>query len=114
MGNAGAVAWMFDKVGLVEGSKAGDFDPEEEAIEAGADDVEAGADEGVFSFYCDTAEVSNVRNALTERGWEITVAELSYKNKTVTELNDDQMADVVAFLEALDDNEDSHRIHATV
>lgn len=42
MGTSGSVAWMFDRVCLVEGKKKGIFDMEEEAIEVGANDVEGG------------------------------------------------------------------------
>ena len=41
MGENGSVSWMFNRVGQIEAYKDDDIlDPEEEAIEAGADDVE--------------------------------------------------------------------------
>jgi YebC/PmpR family DNA-binding regulatory protein len=113
MGESGSVAWMFDRVSLVEGKKSGSFDPEEEAIEAGANEV-TGPDEGVFSFYGAPEDLDAVRTSLQSRGWEITTAELSFKPKNLTELTPEQTKEVHEFLEALEDNDDTHRVHATL
>lgn len=113
MGEVGSVAWMFDRVGLLEGEKAGTFDPDEEAIEAGANEVAAG-DEGSYEFFTGAEDLDAVRDALTKRGWKITTAELSFKAKNITELSDDQKKDVEEFLNYLDDMDDTHRVHATI
>lgn len=119
MGEQGSVAWMFDRVGLVEGvaPEGKDIDPEEEAIEAGANDVEKGEgdEENLHSFYTDPSELDNVQKALAERGWEIKTCELSYLPKNKTEdLSDDQKKEVYEFLDALDENDDTSRIHSTL
>lgn len=113
MGEQGSVAWMFDRVGLVEGIGQEGKDPEEEAIEAGANEVEAG-DDKLFSFYTDPEDLDSVQKTLAERGWDIKTCELSYKAKNITELTEEQKKDVYEFLDALDDNEDSARIHSTL
>lgn len=113
MGESGAVAWMFERVSLVKGKKAGVGDPEEEAIEAGANEVEK-EEEGEYSFYGSPSDLDTIRKALQGRGWEISVAELSYKAKEKTQLTDEQKKEVFALLEELEDNDDSHRVHATV
>ena len=113
LGALGSVAWMFDRVCLVEGIKENIEDPEEEAIEAGADDVEEG-EEGSYSFYGAVEDLDLIRNSLMKRGWEVRVAELSYRPKNTTELNKEQKSEVQKFLEALEENEDSHRIYATI
>ncbi|MEM7646138.1 MAG: YebC/PmpR family DNA-binding transcriptional regulator [Pseudomonadota bacterium] len=117
MGEQGSVAWMFDRVGLVEGNAPEkEFDPEEEAIEAGANEVEkVEGEENLFSFWTDAAEVDNVQKALGDRGWEIKTAELSYKAKNKTaDLTEEQIKETYEFLDALDDNEDTARIHSTL
>ncbi|WP_413584113.1 YebC/PmpR family DNA-binding transcriptional regulator [Bdellovibrio sp. HCB274] len=114
MGETGSVAWMFEHVGLLEGVKAGTFDPDEEAIEAGANEVGPGEDEGSYEFYTGATDLDSVRDALIKRGWKITKSELSYKAKNITELNDAQRKDVEEFLNYLDDMDDTHRVHATV
>jgi YebC/PmpR family DNA-binding regulatory protein len=113
MGETGAVAWMFEKVSLVVGKKANVGDPEEEAIEAGANEVEKDED-GEYSFYGAPSDLDAIRKALQGRGWEVTKAELSYKPKEKTQLSEEQKKEVYELLEALEDNEDSHRVHATL
>jgi YebC/PmpR family DNA-binding regulatory protein len=108
----GSVAWMFDRVCLLEGTKPGTFDPEEEAIEAGANEVEK-TEEG-YAFYGDLSNMEDIRKALIGRGWTITTAEPSYKSKNITDLTETQMKDVVEFLNELDDHDDTHRVHATI
>lgn len=112
MGESGSVAWMFDRVSLIEGAKDGTFDPEEEAIEAGANEVEK-HEEG-FSFYGDPSSLDEIRKALTARGWHVTKAELSYKAKNLTELTPEQEKEVAEFLNELDDHDDTHRVHVTM
>ncbi|MCB0361401.1 MAG: YebC/PmpR family DNA-binding transcriptional regulator [Bdellovibrionales bacterium] len=113
MGESGSVAWMFDRICLIEGSKTDLGDIEEEAIEAGANEVEGNSEEG-FSFYGAPEDLENIRSALQSRGWEIRTAELSFKAKNYTELNEAQLEEVSILLEALEENEDSHRVHATI
>ncbi len=113
MGEVGSVAWMFDRVGLLEGSKSGNFDPEEEAIEAGANEVSKN-DDGSFSFFTNPDDLDAVRDALTGRGWKVSTCELSYKAKNITELTETQQKEVEEFLNYLDDMDDTHRVHATI
>lgn len=113
MGEVGSVAWMFDRVGLLEGTKAGTFDPDEEAIEAGANEVSKN-DDGSYEFFTNAEDLDAVRDALTKRGWKVTTSELSYKAKNITELTEDQKKDVEEFLNYLDDMDDTHRVHATI
>lgn len=113
MGEVGSVAWMFDRVGLIEGTKAGQFDPDEEAIEAGANEVYPDG-EGGYEFFTNAEDLDSVREALTKRGWKVTTGELSFKAKNITELTDEQRKDVEEFLNYLDDMDDTHRVHATI
>ena len=113
LGAEGAVQWMFDRVSMIEGEKAGVGDPDEEAIEAGANEVEH--DEGdQYTFYGNPEDLKAIETALTGRGWKVSKAEMAYKAKNITELTDDEKKDVIEFLGLLDDNDDSHRIYATL
>lgn len=113
LGELGSVAWMFEHVGLLEGTKEGAYDPDEEAIEAGANEVFKNED-GSCEFYTGSTELDAVRENLTKRGWKITKSELSFKAKNITELTEAQRKDVEEFLNFLDDMDDTHRVHATV
>ncbi len=113
LGAEGSVAWMFDRVSMIVGSKANVPDRDEEAIEAGANDVvHDGGDE--YTFYGNPEDLKAVETALTGRGWKIKSAEMSFKPKNITELSPEQKKEVLEFIGLLDDNDDSHRIYATI
>ncbi len=113
MGESGSVQWMFQRVGLLEGKKTGQFDPEEEAIEVGAEEVFKNED-GSFMFITHLESLESVREGLTKRGWSITKGEPSYKPNQITELSEEQLKDVSEFLSELDEHDDTHRVHATL
>ncbi|MCB0390881.1 MAG: YebC/PmpR family DNA-binding transcriptional regulator [Bdellovibrionales bacterium] len=115
MGESGCVAWMFARASLIEGLKNDVADPEEEAIEVSANDVEKNEEENSYSFYGAPEDLDSIRTALQERGWDITTAELSYIPTNITEnLNTEQINEISKLLEALEDNDDSHRVYATI
>jgi len=113
LGEIGSVAWMFDRICLIEGTNPNVKDPEEEAIEAGANDVESLGNE-VYRFTGAPEDLKAIETALVNRGWKITTAELSYKAKNITELTEEQKKEVYEFVQLLDDNDDTSRIHATI
>jgi transcriptional/translational regulatory protein YebC/TACO1 len=121
LGETNSVAWMFDRVGLVTAKKTGSFDPEEEAIEVGANEVEKLPDTNQptnpgqsYDFLCDVTAMDSVREQLGKRGWSIEKSELSYKTKNPTKLTESQMKEVAELLNDLDDHDDTHRVHASV
>ncbi|HAR42389.1 MAG TPA: hypothetical protein DCS07_07115 [Bdellovibrionales bacterium] len=118
LGNPGSVAWMFDRMGVIEGTHVGkDIDFEGAAIEAGAQNVEAleasevPAGQTGARFFCDTTDLDTVTKALIAQGWVTTMTELSYIAKNNSELSDEQKKEVTDFLEAIDDHDDVHRIY---
>lgn len=113
LGAEGSVMWMFDRVAMLEASKAGVPDPEEDAIEAGANEVERLEGDKCL-FYGAPEDLKAIETALTSRGWAVSVSELSYKAKNITEVSDEQKKEVIEFMQILDDNDDSHRIHCTL
>lgn len=113
LGETGSVAWMFKSVGAVEASKTGDFDIDEEAIEAGADDVSKN-DDGSYEFLTAFENLDVLQKALTGRGWKVTSAGSSYKANNITELSAEQLKDVEEFLNAVDDLDDTHKVYATI
>lgn len=107
-----SVMWMFDRVSLLEGTNPTMKDADEEAIEAGANEVEKHGDS--YRFYGNPEDLQSIEKALTSRGWKISTAELSYKPKNHVELTDEAKKEVYEFIQLLDDNEDTSRIHATI
>ena len=113
LGESGAVAWMFERVSMIQGKKAGVGDPDEEAIEVGANEVSK-EDDGSYTLYASPGDLDSVRTALQGRGFEVTAAELSYKAKDTAQITEDQKKEVYELLELLEENDDSHRVHANV
>ncbi|RYZ99481.1 MAG: hypothetical protein EOP11_19405, partial [Proteobacteria bacterium] len=120
LGNSGSVAYMFDHLGLIEATHAEAKDPEEAAIECGAQNVEPmskddleGAKAGAI-FYTEITDLNAVSNALSQAGWKVTTSELGYKAKNNVELSEEQMKEVSEFLQSIDNNDDVHRVYAAV
>ncbi|MCE4056267.1 YebC/PmpR family DNA-binding transcriptional regulator [Pseudomonas sp. Au-Pse12] len=107
MGASGSVSWDFNHVGMIEASPdSPDADPELAAIEAGAQDFEPG-EEGATLFLTEPADLDAVQKALPEQGFTVLSAKLGYQPKNpVSGLSDEQMAEVEAFLEGLDNHDD--------
>jgi YebC/PmpR family DNA-binding regulatory protein len=112
LGAEGSITWDFDHLGMIDAvASSGDADAEEAAIEAGAQDVEQG-EEGVATFYTDTTDLDAVCKALPEFGFAVESAKIGYRPKNPLEgLNDEQMAEVEAFLEAIDSHDDVQNVY---
>jgi YebC/PmpR family DNA-binding regulatory protein len=119
LGTSGAVAWMFDRLGVVEATHPDNsLDLEGVAIEAGAQNVEPleGTDthHAGARFFCDTSDLDAVSKFLSANGWSVTLSEMSYLAKNLTELPDDQKKEVGDFLTSIDDHDDVHRVYAAL
>ena len=112
MATSGAVSWDFARLGAVEASPpAGGADPDEAAIESGAQDLEPG-DDGATVFYTEPADLDVVTKALAERGWSVSSARLIWKAKNPVSVDDDaKRAEVESFLETLDSDDDVQRLY---
>ena len=124
LGTSGSIKFMFDHVGLVE-AHTGDSatDPEEAAIEAGANEVEPLShaenddipeDRKGARFITDRTATAEVSKWLAAHGWTVVTSELGYLPKDKPALDDDQRAEVGEFLQALDDHDDVTRVWAAV
>lgn len=121
LGNSGSVAYMFDRLGMIEATHAEMKDIEEAAIEAGAQNVEPmdpsdlGKEGKVGAlFFTEITDLNAVSNALSAAGWKVTTSELGFKPKNYVELSPEQMKEVSEFLQSIDDNDDVHRVYAAV
>jgi YebC/PmpR family DNA-binding regulatory protein len=114
LGATGSVAWDFNRCGAIEASPpSAEVDPEEAAIEAGAQELEAG-DEGQTRFFTEPTELDAVSRALTGLGWTVHSQKLVYVPKNPVTLADDARAEVEAFLNALDDDDDVQDIYVAL
>lgn len=114
LGASGSVSWDFTRSGAIEATPpAAGEDPEEAAIEAGASNVEPG--EGTASrFLTDPGDLDLVGRALSGRGWGVLSQELVWIPKNPVTLDDAQRAEVEAFLQAIDDDDDVRVVFAAL
>lgn len=122
LGTAGSNKFLFDQAGIVEAFHPDtQLDPEEAAIEAGANEVEplssqenddVPEDAVGARFIADRGAVHAVSQWLSANGWTVITSELGYLPKQFPELTDEQRAAVGEFLQALDDHDDVHRVWA--
>lgn len=114
-GQMSAVAWDFDHVGMVEGEAENGAGVELAAIEAGAQDFEAGDEEGVTLFITDPSDLDTVSKALPSQGIKVLSVKLGYKAKTpisMSSLTAEQQEEVQEFLAGLDNDDDVQHVFA--
>ncbi|MCR4346880.1 MAG: YebC/PmpR family DNA-binding transcriptional regulator [Sulfuricaulis sp.] len=110
LGNSGSVAWDFDYLGMIEASPASaGADAESAAIEAGARDLEPG-ENGATLFLTEPTDLDAVSRALPKHGFVVQSAQLGYRPKNPVTLGDAERAEVEAFLEAVDADDDVQKV----
>jgi YebC/PmpR family DNA-binding regulatory protein len=113
LGATGAVAWQFERRGVVLVPADG-VDEDElvlAAADAGAEDVER--DGSTFVVSSAPEELAHVREALEAAGLELESAGLSMVPKTTVAIADESTAkQVVRLVEGLEDNDDVQDVYA--
>ncbi|MDH5673131.1 MAG: YebC/PmpR family DNA-binding transcriptional regulator [Myxococcales bacterium] len=113
-GASGSVSWDFDRRGVIEAQPpAQGEDPEEAAIEAGADDVRP-ADDGAQAFLTAPDQLDAVGRALSERGWNIESSALAWLAKNPVTLEAGAREEVEAWLENMDADDDVQNIYVAL
>jgi YebC/PmpR family DNA-binding regulatory protein len=121
LGQPGSVGFFFNHVGVVEATHTdASRDVDGDAIEAGAQEVEALEAEDVpegqkgARFITEIKDLDAVSKALKAAGWKIVASEIRWVAKNFPELSEAHRADVTRFLTALDDHDDVHHVYAAV
>ena len=114
LGETGCVAYMFDRVGLIEIKRENiKVDVEEfmlQAIEAGADDVRE--DEDVIEIITSPDNFMSVKEAM-EKEVALEEADIVMLPGTLVEINDEAMAaKVLRLIDALEDHDDVQNVYA--
>jgi len=115
LGSQGTVSWDFSYLGAVEATAPeGGADPEEAAIEAGAQDVETSED-GSAHFYTEATDLDAVSKALSAAGWTVSSMRLVWRAKNPVKIEDQAAKDeIVAFLTSIDEDDDVQHIYAAL
>ncbi|HET8709027.1 MAG TPA: YebC/PmpR family DNA-binding transcriptional regulator [Candidatus Saccharimonadales bacterium] len=105
----GAVAFQFDRKGVIRANGTGD-DLMMQALEAGASDVQE--EDGASVIYTEPTDLAKVRDSLKEQGVEITEAELTFVPNTTIEITDEATAGkIMRLMDALEDIDDVSNTH---
>ena len=112
LGTSGSVSWDFDHLGMIEATPTlSGVDPEAAAIEAGASDLEP-AENGATLFFTAPSDLDAVSRALPKHGFTVQSAQLGWRPKNPVTLDDAARAEVEAFLEAVDADDDVQNVYA--
>lgn len=111
MGEAGCVAWMFSKKGLIVYDRGVDFEQLfEAALEAGAEDVTE--QEEQIEVTTEPAAFIEVREALAARGFRHLNAEITMIPQTMVALEGKQAENMLKLMDRLEDNDDVQNVYA--
>ena len=113
LGTTGAVAWQFERRGVVVVA-AGDADEDDlllAAAEAGADDIEL--DGSSFVVTSAPEALAGVRQALADAGYDVESVELAMVPKSTVAVADERAARrIMNLVEGLEDTEDVQDVYA--
>ncbi len=113
LGEAGCVAWMFDKKGLIEIS-AEKIANEDElmmmALEAGAEDLKK--EEDVFQILTEPSKLNQVRIFLEGGKIPIESAEISMMPRNTVVLDKNQAPQLLRLMETLEEQNDVQQVYA--
>ena len=113
LGATGAVAWQFERLGVIVVAAEG-TDEEElllVAADAGADDVQE--DGSSFQVTSPPEALSAVRAAVEQTGFTVESAELQLVPKTTVSIDDEAKArQVMRLVDALEENDDVQDVYA--
>jgi YebC/PmpR family DNA-binding regulatory protein len=112
MGSAGAVAWMFDRRGLiqVDAEKISEDDLLARALDAGATDMRR--IEKAFEITTSPAEMDAVRAALEQGRVPVIGAEVSFVPQSTVRVEGKEATAVVKLVEALEELDDVQSVYA--
>ncbi|HMD02937.1 MAG TPA: YebC/PmpR family DNA-binding transcriptional regulator [Candidatus Baltobacteraceae bacterium] len=114
LGESGSVGWMFDSRGLidVENGTLGEDALTEKALVDGVVDVRYGTEGAPSEIITEPGALAAVRERLSAAGLRVTAMVLGVEPKTSVSPAGDELRDVVAFLDALEEHEDVQRVYS--
>lgn len=112
MAEAGAVAWQFQKRGLlvIEDDNVNEDQLLSLALEAGADDVKG--NNASFEVTTDPHDFEGVKEALQQAHIQPSVAEVTFLPQNQVKLEEKAAEQMLKLMEILDDHDDVQKVHA--
>jgi YebC/PmpR family DNA-binding regulatory protein len=112
MAESNAVAWMFDRKGIIELDPAGK-DPDDiglAAIEAGAEDIQV--ENGSVEITTAPSDLEAVKTAVEGLGVKVENAEITMHPKQTVPVEEEKVASVLRLLEHLEEDDDVQQVYA--
>jgi YebC/PmpR family DNA-binding regulatory protein len=108
-----AVAWMFEKKGVItiENAKNPD-DLALELVDAGAEDYKV--DGSILELYCAPENLKSLREALEKRKIPFTNAELAWIAKNPVQVSDEQALSTLKLMESLEEHDDVQKVYTNL
>ena len=112
LGESGSVAWMFERKGVITIEKGNHTEDElmEIILDAGADDLKT--DDEYFEIINSVENFDKVRRALEDKKFKLENASLQYLAKSPMQLDEKKAADIVRFLEVVEEYDDVQNIYS--
>src|SRR5215475_2844237 len=112
MGSSGAVAWMFERKGViqVDAEKISEDDLLGRALEAGATDMRSG--EKAFEITTAPGEMDAVRGALEKKGVPVLEGEVTFVPQSTVRVEGKDAPQVLRLIEALEELDDVQAVYA--
>ena len=112
MGSSGAVAWMFERKGIiqVDAAKIGEDDLLGKALDAGATDMRQV--EKAFEITTAPAEMDTVRDALQRAGVPVLEGQVSFVPQSTVRVEGKDATAVVRLVEAFEELDDVQSVYA--
>lgn len=113
MGEAGCVAWMFEKKGyiLIEKTKIDEDTLMSVALDAGAEDMKNDPKEDNYEIVTMPEHMGKVNAAIEAAGITVSLAEITMLPKNYATVDEKQAEQIMRLIEALEDNEDVQNVY---
>ncbi len=111
LGESGSVAWMFERKGVITLPKDNHSEDEvmEVILDAGADDLKT--EDEFFEVITSIENFETVRKTLEDKKYKIENAAIQQLAKNMIELDEKASADVMKFLEVLEEHDDVQNVY---
>lgn len=114
LGENGSVGWIFELKGLIT-LDMGAVDEEalmEAALESGAEDVVVNEEDGVYEILTEPQGFLDVKDALTEAGFPMTLADITMIPKNTVAVEGKASGQLIRLIDALEDLDDVQAVYA--
>lgn len=114
LGEAGCVAWLFEKKGyiLIEKDRTDEDTLMAVALEGGAEDMKNNQKEENYEIITAPETLQQVKTALETAGIPVSLAEITMLPKTYAVVEEKQAEQIMRLIEALEDHDDVQNVYS--